>query len=107
MNKIILVVLLMLCFNINAAPPNGYCDVLICNKLERFTLSIWELAMDKLGEECYQSIVHIDDAIQDKIIDSSTRWYQGNSINITKRSVTRIKEVLECTDNKTLDGNLL
>ncbi|ADQ52891.1 hypothetical protein CL89_gp306 [Aeromonas phage PX29] len=42
------------------------------------------------------AILPKSEAIVDKVLDSESRWYQGSSINVTKRSVTRVKEVYSC-----------
>lgn len=71
------------------------CDVKLCNKLERFTLSPTSWIKDKLGEECFETRMPQSEAIVGKEISSSSRWYQG-SFNPTKKSVTRIKSVGAC-----------
>lgn len=80
----------------SAAPPPGYCDVQVCNKLERFTLDPWKMAKDKFGEVCQPALLAKADAVAGKKLDSSSRWYQG-SFNPTKSSVTRVKSVGACT----------
>jgi len=79
-----------------AAPPPGYCEVTVCNKLERITLSPWKAMKDKMGETCQPALLAKEDAVSGKKLDSSSRWYQG-SFNITKASVTRVKDVKACT----------
>ena len=81
----------------NAAPPPGYCEVRICNKLERFTLSPWKAMKDSMGEMCTSAVLGEEDAKEGKQLSSSSRWYQGSSVNITKSSVTRVKSVGACT----------
>lgn len=79
-----------------AAPPPGYCEVVVCNKLERFSLSPWTHMKDKIGEACFPAVVGKEDAQAGKRLSAESRWYQGRSINITKQSVTRVKTVGVC-----------
>lgn len=78
-----------------AAPPPGYCEVVVCNKLERFSLDPWRHLKDKIGETCFPAVIAAKDAQAGKTLDSETRWYQG-SFNPTKASVTRVKSVGAC-----------
>lgn len=80
----------------HAAPPAGYCDVMVCNKLERFTFSPWRAIKDRIGEQCIPAILTKSDAVVGKVLDSSTRFYQGG-FNLTKKSVTRVKKVNQCS----------
>jgi hypothetical protein len=82
-----------------AAPPPGYCDVTVCNKLERFSLSPTKWIKDKMGETCTPALLAKEDAVEGKKLDSTSKWYQG-SFNPTKASVTRVKEVKTCTPAK-------
>lgn len=93
MKKIIL--LMLITFGLLQAQST--CTVQICNKLERFSFSPWSHIKDRMGETCWDSIVPKKDAIVGKKLDSSSRWYQGSSINPTKRSVTKIKRVYSCS----------
>lgn len=92
----LLICLLLFSVSAFAAPPAGYCDVKVCNKLERFTLSPWSAIKDSIGEQCMPAILAKEDSVVGKILDSSSRWYQG-SFNPTKKSVTRVAEVKQCT----------
>lgn len=87
-----------------AAPPPGYCDVTVCNKLERVTLSPTKWFKDKMGETCQPALLGKQDAVEGKKLDSQSRWYQG-SFNITKASVTRVKEVKTCTPEVTANSS--
>lgn len=78
----------------SAKPPAGYCDVEVCNKLERFSLDPWSMLKDNLGEQCLPALLGKEDAVVGKILSSESRWYQG-SFNPTKKSVTRVKSVKE------------
>jgi len=89
------IALIALLSKAHADVPAGYCEVLVCNKLERFTLSPWNAVKDKIGEQCFNTVLDKSDAVVGKILDSSTRWYHG-SFNPTKKSVTRVKKVLVC-----------
>lgn len=71
------------------------CDVMICNKIERFSLSIWSHIKDHMGENCFAMQIPKDQAVEGKIIDSNSKRFQG-SFNPTKKSVTRVKKVFSC-----------
>lgn len=88
--------LLLFSMSAVAAPPSGYCDVKICNKLERFTISPWNMIKDEIGEQCMPALLGKEDAIVGKKLDSKSKWYQG-SFNPTKASVTRVAAVMQCT----------
>ena len=79
-----------------AMPPIGYCDVVICNKIERISFNPWSHIKDKFGEQCFPQILSAEYAERGRVLDAGTRFYQG-SFNPTKRSVTRVKKVLQCT----------
>jgi hypothetical protein len=83
-------------------PPAGYCDVVICNKLQRISFNPWSHIKDKFGEQCFPQVLPLDYAKEGNILDSGTRFYQG-SFNPTKRSVTRVKSVIECSKEQTND----
>ncbi|ADM80158.1 hypothetical protein phiAS5_ORF0315 [Aeromonas phage phiAS5] len=91
-----IILLALLSFGANA---EEMCRVKVCNKLERFSLSIWSHMKDKMGETCFEAMLPKSEAVVDKVLDSESRWYQGSSINITKKSVTRVKEVYSCETN--------
>ena len=74
------------------------CRVKICNKLERFTLDLWSHIKDKAGETCFEAVIPKEDAVVGKVLDQQSRWYQGSSINPTKKSVTRVKQVIACAN---------
>lgn len=69
--------------------------VRICNKIERFSLSIMSHIKDSMGESCFVTKIPAEDAVVGKVLSEESRWYQGSSINPTKSSVTRVTEVLE------------
>lgn len=97
MKSIVISAALLLSNSVVAAPPPpGYCDVVVCNKLERFSLSPWSHFKDAMGEQCMPAVLGADDAREGKVLDSSSRWYQG-TFNPTKRSTTRVKQVIRCT----------
>lgn len=81
----------------SAAPPAGYCEVTVCNKIERWTLSPWTAIKDRMGKTCQSALLAEADAVEGKELSSNTRWYQGSSFNPTKASVTRVKSVNACT----------
>jgi hypothetical protein len=95
MKKIFTALILAMASTGFAAPP-GYCEVKICNKLERFSLDPTNWMKDKWGEQCFDSVIPKADAVEGKVLSSESRWYQGSSINPTKKSVTRIKSVKNC-----------
>lgn len=76
------------------------CDVRICNKLERFTINPFSLLKDKMGETCWNTTMPKSEARVGKRLSSESRWYQGSSLNPTKRSVTKIKAVHNCYELK-------
>lgn len=86
MHLLIIVLLTVISITVTAAPPAGYCVVTVCNKLEKSTID----------EKCFDTVVRSDEAVAGKILDSSTRWFSG-SFNPTKKSVTRVKQVLACS----------
>lgn len=102
MKKLILAVLLVATTQVAMASDfkqEPMCRVQACNKIERFSLSIWSHVKDSMGETCMNIIVPKSEAVVDSVLSDESRWYQGSSINPTKRSVTRIKQVLECQGN--------
>ncbi len=74
-----------------AAPPPGVCEVVICNKLERMTLSFSKMMKDQMGEVCTPALLGKEDAVAGKRLESSSR-----GLSITKASVTRVKSVGRC-----------
>ena len=78
-----------------AALAEPMCEVKVCNKLERFTLSPKSMIKDHMGKSCYETKMPKSEAVVGKKLASNSRWYQG-SFNPTKKSVTRIKSVGKC-----------
>jgi hypothetical protein len=76
--------------------PKGYCHVVVCNKIERFSLDPFSHLKDKFGEACFETVIEAQYAVKGEVLNSESRWYQGKSINPTKKSVTRVKEVKSC-----------
>lgn len=72
------------------------CKVEVCNKIERFSLSIWSHMKDSMGEACIDTVIPKKDAQVGNILSEESRWYQGSSINPTKKSVTRVSQVYKC-----------
>lgn len=98
---ILLVVLTGLSFSSSASLRDEVgnqelCKVKVCNRIERFSLDIWSHIKDNMGETCMNIVLPKDQAIVDSELSSESRWWQGSSINPTKKSVTRVKEVLYC-----------
>lgn len=88
-------ILFFLSFSVSATEM---CDVKICNKIERLTLNPFTVMRDSMAESCFNTTVPKDMAVVGKELSSESRWYQGSTINPTKKSVTRIKEVYACTE---------
>jgi len=86
--------IVLLPFRVVSAEPT--CRVQVCNKIERFSLSIWSHMKDSMGETCFEASLPKSEAVAGKVLDSQSRWYQGRSINPTKKSVTRVKKVISC-----------
>jgi hypothetical protein len=76
--------------------PEPLCRVQVCNKLERFSLSIWKHMKDSMGETCFDAVIPKAEAQPGKVLSSESRWYQGSSFNPTKKTVTRVSQVYEC-----------
>lgn len=76
--------------------PAGYCQVEVCNRIERFSLDPFSHLKDHLAETCMVTLVGKDDAVVGKKLSSESRWYQGSTINPTKESVTRVKRIILC-----------
>ena len=93
--KKILVIAALLSFS---AVAEETCEVKVCNKLERFTLDLGSLLGDYLGETCFNVVLPKSQAVVGAVLSSESRWYQGSTINPTKRSVTRVKEVYSCEE---------
>lgn len=72
------------------------CKVEICNKLERFSLNPFTHMKDSMGEICHTTIIDKSEAKVGKVLNSESRWYQGSSINPTKKSVTKITKIIQC-----------
>lgn len=79
-----------------AAQAEPMCDVKICNKISRFSLDPWSHMKDSMGENCFWTRMPQNEAVAGKVLTSESRWYQGSTINPTKKSVTSIKQVGEC-----------
>jgi len=76
------------------------CKVEVCNKIERFSLSIMSHVKDSMGKTCTTTYLPKSEAIVGHELSSESRWYQGSSINPTKKSVTRVAEVYKCQGEK-------
>lgn len=72
------------------------CKVQICNRIERFSLNPFSHLKDKWGENCFDTSIPKTDAVENKILNTESRWYQGKTWNPTKKSVTRVKKVYSC-----------
>jgi len=96
MKKIITMCLLISSLNL-WAQQEEMCNVEVCNKLERITFSLTNIIKDKIGESCFMITMPKSEAVEGKVLSSESRWYQGSSINPTKKSVTRIKRIYSCS----------
>lgn len=74
------------------------CKVRICNKIERFSLSIMSHIKDSVGEKCDEVIMPEKLVLgrEGEELSSESRWYQGSSINPTNKSVTRLDSIIRC-----------
>jgi len=95
MNKLLLCVVLC-SLTVPALASEKVCKVSVCNKIERFSLSIWSHVKDSMGETCFTAMIPESEAKVGNVLSSDSRWYQGSSINPTKKSVTRVAEVHSC-----------
>ncbi|QIO01577.1 hypothetical protein oselot_100 [Salmonella phage oselot] len=95
--KRIVLALTLVSTSVFAAPQQELCQVQVCNKLERFTLDIWSHIKDNMGEQCFDIVMPKEQAVPGAVLSSESRWWQGSSINPTKKSVTRIKQVYQCS----------
>lgn len=101
MKTLILIVLALMACSVQADElDQPMCKVRICNKIERFTLSIGSMISDELGETCSDIIMPKAEAVPGKVLSSESRWYQGSSINPTKKSVTRVDSIIKCQEIK-------
>lgn len=94
MKKLLIATIMMMTAAPSIAEP--MCNVRVCNKIERFSLDPWSHMKDSMGETCFDTLLPKSQSQVGKVLDSDSRWYQGSSINPTKKSVTRIKRVGEC-----------
>lgn len=94
--KKLLLCAVMFSLSIPALAAEKTCKVTVCNKIERFSLSPWSHMKDSMGKTCFVAIIPASEAVVDHILSSDSRWYQGSSINPTKKSVTRVAEVHTC-----------
>lgn len=98
MKKILVAGLLFVATSANAAEQ--LCNVRVCNKLERWSLSITAHIKDSIGKTCFDIVLPKSQASIGAVLGSESRWYQGSSINPTKKSVTRVEDVYSCWDIK-------
>lgn len=72
------------------------CKVQACNKIERFSLNPFSHLRDSMGETCLDAIIPKSQEVVGNILSEESRWWQGSSINPTKKSVTRVTKVYKC-----------
>ena len=74
------------------------CKVRVCNKIERFSLDIFAHMKDSMGETCTTVVMPKSELGSGvgQVLSSESRWWQGSSINPTKKSVTRIEQIIRC-----------
>ena len=75
--------------------PTKMCNVQVCNKLSRWSLDPFKHIQDKMGEQCFNTMLPQSEAVVGNVLASDSRWYQG-SFNPTKKSVTKVKQVFNC-----------
>lgn len=93
--KTLIVLALLVAGTASAGEPTT-CHVQVCNRIERWSLSIWSHIKDHMGENCLDVVIDKKDAVVGHVLSSDSRWYQGSTINPTKKSVTRVKKVYAC-----------
>jgi hypothetical protein len=94
--RLILIFSMLVITSANAAPPSGYCEVTICNKISRFSLDPWAHIRDALGEVCMPATIEKKYAKEGERLHAESKIWQGESINITRESVTKVKKVNSC-----------
>lgn len=97
MKKCLLVIACLSSFQLFAS--DQVCEVRVCNKIERVSLNIWSHVKDDLGKTCFNVVLPADQAKEGHILSAESRWYQG-SFNPTKESVTKVVEVLSCSETE-------
>lgn len=95
MRKIVLVIAAIGGVFASPAHAESMCQVELCNKLERFSLSPTNWVKDWAGKTCFNSVLPRSQAVSGSVVSSSSKWYQG-SFNPTKKSVTRVNKVYHC-----------
>lgn len=81
------------------------CKVQACNKIERFSLNPFSHLRDSLGETCLDAIITKSQAVVGNVLSEESRWWQGSSINPTKKSVTRVTKIYKCQEQSNEEGN--
>ena len=89
------ILLMFMLFSLNSQAET-MCDVRICNKISRFSIDPWSHMKDHFGKVCFNIQMPQSEAVIGKVLDSESRWYQGSSINPTKKSVTTIDSIGTC-----------
>lgn len=72
------------------------CKVQACNRIERFSLNPFSHLRDSMGETCLDAVIPRSQAVVGNILNEESRWWQGSSINPTKKSVTRVTKIYKC-----------
>lgn len=72
------------------------CEVVVCNKIKRFSLDPIAHLKDKIGETCFSILLPESSAKEGHVLSNESKWWQGRSINFTKKSVTTVKQVVSC-----------
>lgn len=104
--KLLAVTLVLLSVACSPAPvfaesikTEAFCQVEVCNKLSRISLDPFKHMQDKIGESCSLVWIPKEEAFVGNVLSSESRWYQG-SFNPTKKSVTKVTEVIQCKELK-------
>lgn len=72
------------------------CKVQACNRIERFSLNPFSHLRDSMGEACLDAVIPRSQAVVGNVLNEESRWWQGSSINPTKKSVTRVTKIYKC-----------
>ena len=105
MKKTIIFALMTLSFGAVANEQGDFtvepmCKVQVCNKIERISLDLFAHVRDSMGETCMDTVIPKSQAEVGNVLSDESRWWQGSSINPTKKSVTRVSQVYVCQKDK-------
>lgn len=100
MNKIIIVIIGFIIgyfWSYSAkAESTPLCQVQVCNRIHRLSLNMWNHFKDSMGENCFDVTLPKNKAVVGTVLSEESRWWQGSTINPTKKSVTKVAKVYGC-----------